>query len=312
MKEKTEHVELYRKHRPRKLSQVVGQEGPVRTLKSMLDKNKVPHFLLLTGPSGCGKTTIARILKKFLHCGDYDFFEVNCADFNGVDTVRDIRKLVNLAPISGDVKIWLIDEAHKLTGGAQEAFLKLLEDTPAHAYFIFATTDPAKLLPTVKTRASEIKLKLLTLADLAALVGSVCEAEGLSLSSDVMDALVEAAEGSARKALVLLGQVAGLEDEEERLTAVTVSAHAKDQAIQLARMLLNRSGWADVSKLLKALDEEAESLRYMVLGYARSVLLGGGKQAPRAADMIDCFARNFYDSKQAGLALACWEVVNRK
>ena len=303
-------TELYRKYRPKNLSQLVGQSSAVSILGKMMEKNKVPHCLLLTGGSGVGKTTIARILRRHLNCGSHDYDEINCADFKGIDTVREIRRTAGLSPIDGDVKIWFLDEVHKMTGDAQNSFLKLLEDTPPHVYFILATTDPQKLLKTVITRSTEIKLSLLALKDLLELVKRVAEAEKITISQEIMEELAAAAEGSARKALVLLGQVADIEGEEAQLAALAVSAQAKDQAINLARALLNPNvAWGEVAAILKELKDEPESVRYLVLGYARSVLLGGGKMAPRAFRMIDCFARNFYDSKAAGLAAACWEVA---
>src|SRR5688572_25883760 len=141
-------MELYKKFRPKTLKGVVGQEGAVSSLQSMIDKGRLPHTILFSGPSGCGKTTIARILKGILECSDLDFFEINCADFKGIDMVRDIRRYVGIPPLHGKSRVWLIDEAHQLTKDAQNAFLKLLEDTPKHAYFMLATTDPQKLLPT--------------------------------------------------------------------------------------------------------------------------------------------------------------------
>jgi len=112
--------EFYKRYRPKSLKGIVGQDAAVASLKSLVDVGKVPHFLLLSGPSGVGKTTIARILKDSLECSDADFIEKNCADFKGIDTVREIRKHINLLPINGKCRIYLIDEAHKLTPDAQE------------------------------------------------------------------------------------------------------------------------------------------------------------------------------------------------
>ena len=154
--------ELYKKHRPKNLKRVFGQSVAIGTLKPLIEAKQVPHSLLLTGPSGCGKTTLARILVKELKCAKADFMEVNCADFRGIDTVRDIRTRMMQAPIGGDCRVWLIDEAHMLTSAAQTAFLKMLEDTPDHIYFFLATTHPQKLLKTIKTRCTEIKLKEMT------------------------------------------------------------------------------------------------------------------------------------------------------
>lgn len=311
---KNKPMELYKKYRPKKMADVVGQEGAVAALSTMMNKNKVPHCLLLVGPSGCGKTTVARILKRHLNCGDHDFYEINAAEkeTRGINLISDIQRKVGLSPISGDVKIWLIDEAHKLTGDAQNSLLKLLEDTPSHVYFVLATTDPHKLIKTIHTRSSEVKLALLSVTALEACVQRVADLEKITLSEEVMDELVACAEGSARKALVLLGQIADLEGDETRIKALSVSSQTKAEAINLARALLANAPWGEVSKILKGLDDEAESVRYLVLGFARTVLLGGGQKAPRAYLIIDCFARNFYDSKLAGLAAACWEVCTTK
>jgi len=146
-------------------------------LAQMVKRNKVPHTLLFSGPPGCGKTTLARILRKKLNCGKYDFSEVNCADFRGIDMVRDIRSHLQQAPISGDCRVWLIDEAHKLSNDAQNAFLKMLEDTPNHVYFFLATTNPQKLLKTIRTRCTEVVVKSLGDKNMEELIDDVIVGE---------------------------------------------------------------------------------------------------------------------------------------
>lgn len=304
-------TEYYKRFRPKTLKGVVGQEGAVASLQRFIDQGTIPHCIMLTGPSGCGKTTIGRILKTHLNCGDADYLEINSADFKGIDTIREIRRMVNLAPISGDCRIWLIDEAHKLTNDAQNALLKLLEDTPDHAYFLLATTDPQKLIKTIHTRASEVKLQSLNSAPLKRVMQRVIDKEKLSVGDKVLDEIVDAADGSARKALVILQQVASLAEEAEQLQAVQATSLNKDEAIKLARALVNpRVSWKEVAPILRELKDEPEGIRYLVLGYCRSILLSGGPLAPRAYMIIDIFSANFYDSKHAGLAAACWEVVN--
>jgi len=108
-------VELYKKYRPKKLGNIVGQSNAVNILQSFIDEGKIPHSLLFSGPSGCGKTTFARIIKRKLKCGDYDFTELNCADARGIDMTREIRSRLNQSPISGKCRVWLLDECHKLT-----------------------------------------------------------------------------------------------------------------------------------------------------------------------------------------------------
>lgn len=304
-------MSYYRRFRPKALKSVLGQEGAIASLQRFIDRNTIPHCILFTGPSGCGKTTIGRILKTHLNCGDADWLEINSADFKGIDTVREIRRSINLSPISGDCRIWFIDEAHKLTNDAQNALLKILEDTPSHVYFMLATTDPQKLIKTIHTRASEVKLQGLGVPALKRVLQRVIDKEKLTVTEAVMDEIIDASEGSARKALVILEQAGTLDTEAEQLQAVQATSLNKDAAITLARALINpRANWKEVAPLLKELKDEPEGIRYLVLGYCRSVLLSGGPLAPRAYMIIDIFSKAFYESKQAGLAAACWEVVN--
>ncbi len=307
-------MSLYKKYRPRTLDKVAGQVRAVATLQKFLDRGDLPHSILFTGPSGCGKTTLARILKKALDCGNADFQEINSSDHRGVEVVRDIRRYMNLSPIAGACRIWILDEAHKLTNDAQNAFLKMLEDTPDHVYFFLLTTDASKLIKAIHTRCSEIRLVPLTEAELEGLLCAVAGLENLKVSDKVIGEIVEVSEGSARKALVILEQVGGFEGDAAQLQAVQASSVNKDQAIALARVLINpQAAWAPVATILKDLkDEDPEGIRYLVLAYARSVMLGGGNLAPRAFMIIDYFSENFYDSKQAGLAAACWAVVKAR
>jgi len=301
--------ELYKRYRPKSFKKVKGQESAVQMLQSMLKSGKVPHTLLFSGPSGCGKTTLARIMQSKLEISDTDFQEINCADFRGVDMVREIRDRMGLAPIGGPARGWLIDEAHSLTKDAQNAFLKILEDTPDHVYFFIATTEPTKLLPTIRTRSTEVKLKGFAEQPLEELLSEVASREEFAIPESVLASLVEHSEGSARKALVLLHQVMGIEDEKEMLAAVETS-DSKTQAIELARQLLKGSPWKVIAPILKTLDDEPESLRRMILGYASSVLLNSAN--PRAMAIIDCFERNFFDSGKAGLIAACFAVTRSK
>lgn len=302
--------ELYRKHRPRTLQDVIGQDKTIVAIEKLLEQDNFPHAILLSGPSGCGKTTIARILARSLKCAVTDFEEVNAADSNGIDMVRGISQRMGLAPMSGECRVWLIDESHCLTKQASSSFLKMLEDTPSHVYFMLATTDPHKMLNTIRTRCTEIKLQFLSMTDMEKLIKDVCDKESIALTEEELDRLVECAEGSARKALVILHQVMGLKDESERLDAIQKS-DSRAMAIELARTMMDKkkNKWSDVSKLLKEIDEEPESLRRMILGYYSAILLNGGKFAPRAADMLDLFRDHFYDCGKAGLVLSCWNAM---
>jgi len=305
--------EFYKKYRPKTLDQIVGQKNAVLVLGKYIKHKNIPHTLLLTGPSGIGKTTIARILKRELNCSKQDFNEINCADFKGIDTVRDIRTRMNQAPINGDCRIWLIDEAHKLTGDAQNAFLKILEDTPNHIYFILATTEPQKLLKTIRTRCTEFALKPLSDIEIDELIKRTAKLEEIKFSQKITDKIIECSFGSARQALVSLDKISKLKNEKEMLDAIQPS-NTEAQAINIARALFNyKTKWSDMAKILKDTEgEDPEGIRYLILSYAKSVLLNSNSGNQRAFVVIEHFRDNFYDSRFAGLCAACFEVFNQK
>jgi DNA polymerase-3 subunit gamma/tau len=298
--------ELYKKHRPTSFKEVIGQSTAVRALVDMGKRKAVPHTLLFTGPSGCGKTTLARILRVKLGCSDADFTELNCADFRGIDMVREIRSQVQLRPMAGPCRVWLIDEVHQLTAAAQDAFLKILEDTPEHVYFMLATTDPQKLKQTIRTRCTDIRVKALTRAKVQDLLHNTLQVEDATIAEEVVDEIVTVAQGSARRALVLLNQCLSMSDTEQQLQAVRDS-DGKAAAIELARALTSqKETWGDIATILKGLEnEDPEGVRRLVLAYCNRVLLGakGGYVVP----VICAFRDNFFDSGRAGLTLACWE-----
>lgn len=300
--------ELYKVHRPVAFKQVIGQPEAVEVLNKLGKTKSIPHAILFSGPSGCGKTTLARILRKKLKCHDADFTELNSADFRGIDMVRGIRAKVGMAPMASPCRVWMIDEVHQLTTAAQDAFLKLLEDTPGHVYFFLCTTDPQKLKKTIRTRCTDIRVRELKIPEITQLLLNVAEEEEATLPEAVADRIAELAEGSARRALVLLHSVIHIEDEDEQLDALQ-RVDVEGEAIKIARALMKKKpNWKEVANLLKATKEDPEQLRWMVLGYAKSVLLNGAN--PRAYLMIEAFRDNFYDSKMAGLVAACYEVVH--
>ena len=302
--------EIYKRHRPTNLKEVTGQDKAVGILTKMIEFKKIPHAILFTGPSGVGKTTLARILKDALNCADTDFCELNCADVTGIENVREIRARMGLAPMGGDSRVWLIDEAHRLSGAAQNAMLKMLEDTPEHVYFILATTNPEKIIGTIKTRCTKISLDPLGAGKLGGLVKRIARKENFKITEDVQDKIVECADGSARAALVYLDQIIDLDSEEEQLEVVQPAA-TQAAAIDLFKAMINpRASWADTAKVLKTVTkEEVEGIRWLLLACGKGLMLSGGKNANRGFCIVDTFKDNFFDSGVAGLAWGCWDVI---
>lgn len=303
-------TELYRRYRPTTFKEMVGQDEAVKTLTSMVKRNQIPHALLMIGNSGVGKTSIARILKSKLNCSDNDFNEINSAESRGIDTVREIKQSMNLAPLGGDCRIYLLDEFHKSTSDAMSAMLKLLEDCPDHVYFMLATTDPQKLLPTIRTRCTTIALKPLDDSKLKELLTSVLQKEGKKVSDAVLSKIVDNSNGSPRKALVILDSVIHLTNEEEQINAI-LSTDSERVAFNLAQKLMDyKSTWKDISSLINELKEEPETIRRVILGYASAVVLKSGNK--RGVAMIESFRDHYYDCGKAGLISSCWNLFSQK
>lgn len=298
-------MELYKKYRPKTFKTVVGNRETVRSLQNMIEKNALPHTILFHGPSGCGKTTMAKILKRELKCKDIDFQEINSSTFRGIDSMRKIQQTMNLSSV-GPCRVYLMDECHKWTNDAQNAALKMLEDTPSHVYFFLCTTDPQKLIKAVRTRCCEMPVKDLSEDDCLKLLARISKREDLSITDEVKEELTRSCQGSARTLLVMLDKVINLE-EEDQLEAIQQVLTEQKEGIDLCRALLKKEKWPKIASILKQLTADPETIRYNVLGYAQAVLLNKGDY--QAYLVLDCFKNNFYDSKKPGLVRACYECI---
>jgi DNA polymerase-3 subunit gamma/tau len=302
--------ELYKMTRPASFREMIGQDKTTKQIMLLLKEDRFPQSILISGPSGCGKTTIARILQKKLGCSKWDFKEINAADTKGIDKIREIHDRMGFAAHSKS-RIYLFDEAHKLTNDAQTALLKMLEDTPPDVYFILCTTDPQKVIITIRNRCSSFTVRSLTKTELQSLIIQTCERGNINPPSDeVQDKIIECCGGSARRCIVILDQIRSMISEEEQLDAIT-ALDSEAQAKQICQLLLKRARWNEISPVLKKINEEPETIRRMILGYMRVVLLGG-KNASRAFLIMQCFEGNFYDTGAAGLAMACFDCCSQK
>lgn len=298
--------ELYKKHRPKSLKRVLGNTGTVEALKNMVRRGTLPHAILFYGPSGTGKTTLARILRHKLGCSDMDFREMNCSDSSGIDAVREIARSLYLSPTGGPCRIWLLDEVHRLTPDAQNAALKMLEDTPEHVYFFLCTTEPQKLKKAIHTRCCKMPVEPLPRDMMKKLLRVVSKREKICLADELVEDIVDASEGSARTCLVILDKLSNL-PEKQRGKAIPSALEEPEEVIELCRALIKRAPWSAVSKILRGIQAEPETVRWAVLGYAKAVLLKTANT--QAYHVIGCFENHFYDSKQAGLVAASFEAV---
>ena len=296
------------KHRPNRLDDVVGNSDVIEILRSQLNGSQpMPKSVLFHGPTGCGKTTLGRIIARELGAKGGDLREVDSADFRGIDTIREIRKQSVYRPLESPCRVWILDEVHRLTGDAQSALLKALEDTPPHVYYILCTTDPQKLLPTIRGRCSQLQVRPLSEREMKQLLRRVVKAEGETLTKEVYDQIAQDSLGHPRNALQILAQVLAV-GEESRLKVARKTAEIQSQTIELCRALLDGSPWKKISNVLTGLKEEdPEQIRRAVLGYCQAVLLK--EQNDRAAEIMTEFIDPFFNSGFPGLVLACYSTL---
>ncbi len=290
---------LYRKWRPARFEQVIGQEHVTHTLQNSVATDRVSHAYLFCGPRGTGKTTSARLLAKAVNCLEpdpskrpcnvcaicqainqgrfLDLIEIDAASNTGVDDIRDLRDKINFAPSEGRFKVYIIDEVHMLSTAAFNALLKTLEEPPPHAKFVLATTEEHKVPPTIKSRCQQFNFRLLTQAEIVARLEWLAAREGLNVESEALSLVAQQAAGSIRDAESLLDQLVTAPGDTITLErAQKVLGTASNTAVtQLTNAWLSSDGAGGLALIHQALASGTDARQFcrQMVAYLRQLLL---------------------------------------
>ena len=289
---------LYRKWRPRRFADLVGQDPIVRTLRNAVAQGKPAHAYLFSGPRGTGKTSTGRIFAKAVNCahpedGDpcnrcescclidegraLDLVEIDAASNRGIDNIRDLRERANYAPGAVAVKVYLIDEVHQLTDAAADALLKTLEEPPPHVLFVLATTDPQSLKATIVSRCQRFDFRRVGVTEIRGRLREIAEAESYTIPDEALDLIAREATGSLRDAVNLLDQAASSYGSKISVenTVAALGLSSDSRAMEVARAALRKDLKEGVGVLAAVQDDAVDIARFtkQVVTHLRHALL---------------------------------------
>jgi len=298
-------------YRPQTFDEVVGNKSIVESLKSILARKDKPHSYMFNGKRGCGKTSFARLLAKGLGCYDMATYEYDAAITNGVGFVRQVKSESLFAPLEGGIRVNIWDECHMWSKEASSGMLKFLEEPPSHIYNILCTTNPEKIIDTIKRRCTTYVVSSLTSIEMRKLLKWILESEKITITEKVQSALISASDGCPGIILVKLDQIIDIKGEEAQLEGIINATDESAQIIDICQRLIAKEGgakkWGALAEMLKTYDQDPEQTRRAVLGYMSKVLLGcKGEDGKRVAMLMNEFANSFYDTGKAGLIASCY------
>lgn len=276
---------LYRKYRPLKLADVVGQDDTIRQLQTQLANQKISHGYLFVGARGCGKTSVARIFAHEINHFDYqlednyvDIIEIDAAVFTMVENIRELRDKAMLAPTTGKYKVYIIDEIHMLSKNAFNALLKILEEPPEHIIFIFATTNPEKIPATILSRVQIFHFKLADKSVMQPFLENICQKEGINIEKDALSLLIEQGGGSFRDSLSILDQLSNLHPDKSTL----ITTEEVSSALGVPKQVL-------IEELLVSYEQEnIDKIRNLV----EELINQGNKAEGIATSLIKAIVQN--------------------
>lgn len=286
-------MELYNKYRPQSCADILGNDLAIESLKTSIEHGS--HTFLITGPSGCGKTTLASAMAHDMGCDEFSIHEINASDDRGIEDIRKIKEELRYSPLDSAKTVYILDECHSITPAAQEAMLKMLESCPSWVYFFLCTTNPEKLLKTIRDqRCPQITMKPLDDNTMTKQLRVILHKEGVTIDLELIKQIVSMAEGSSRKALQLLNGIIYLENDDKRKQYLKEKEFGEENEdiYKLCQSLFKQEGWkAYMECLEKAKDDvkaNPESVRFLIMSYARTVLKKGLNI--RAAAMLKAFS----------------------
>lgn len=302
---------LHLAYRPTQLGDVIGQDHAVHALEHLLSSpGTAPHSYLFVGPSGVGKTSLARIVMQSMKC---ELTEIDAASNSGIDAMRETIAQLQYPGLTHRNRGLIIDEAHGLSKQAWDSLLKVIEEPPSHLYIALCTTLPGKVPETVASRCQTFTLRVLRESSLQQLLENVADRERLPCDDYVLQAIGQAAQGSARRALVLLANVshcATLREAQPLLD--NVAEEGAPEIIDLARLLVSgRLQWVEVVSTLRNTDTPAESIRIMLVAYITAVILKSDRRDSRLLHRLEHLSTPFNPTdKMAPLLLALDRCIN--